>query len=303
MKAFDGNDLLNQREAMSNKCLLVGASGYIGRRLLEYGEGRMLFEITSVSGLDGTLKLDLQNHHSFDLKNISPNTFVFILAAISAPDICARDYERAWDVNVSGTSIFIQKVIDRGARVIFFSSDTVYGEREIEFNDDADCNPAGEYAEMKYEVEQRFTGNPAFKSIRLSYVFSCEDKFTKYLLGCAQKNEEAELFHPFFRSIVHREDVIEGALNLVMNWDNIPEQFINFGGPEVISRINFAECLREVCMHGLRFKVIEPEAEFFKNRPRSIAMKSPIFSRLLGRMPRTLSEAAYLEFLSSKIND
>jgi nucleoside-diphosphate-sugar epimerase len=160
------------------------------------------------------------------------------------------------------------------------------------------CNPAGEYAEMKREVERRFSGNASFKAIRLSYVFSREDKFSRYLAGCAERNEEADLFHPFFRAIVHRDDVVEGALALVARWDEVPEQVINFGGPQVLSRVDFAECLREAHFNGLRFKVTEPGADFFKNRPRVIAMTSPVFARLLRRPPRTLREAARLEFAS-----
>ena len=83
---------------------------------------------------------------------------------------------------------------------------------------------------------------------------------------------------------------------LAARWDEFPEQVINFGGPQVLSRIDFAECLREAHLHELRFKVMEPDADFFKNRPRVIAMTSPIFARLLGRSPRTLHEAACLEF-------
>ena len=223
---------------------------------------------------------------------------MFLTAAISAPDICAREHDRAWAVNVTGTSAFITGAIKRGARVIFFSSDTVYGEREDEFDECATCNPAGEYAVMKREVEKRFFGNPSFKAIRLSYVFSHEDKFTHYLAGCARRNEEVDLFHPFFRAIVHRDDVVAGALALAKRWHEIPEQVINFGGPQVLSRVEFAKCLREVHFHDLRFKVTEPDADFFKNRPRVIAMTSSVFDRLLGRPPRTLCEAARMEFSS-----
>jgi len=229
---------------------------------------------------------------------IRPGDVVMLTAAISAPDICAREHDRAWAVNVTGTSIFIQSVIDCGARVVFFSSDTVYGEREVAFDETAACNPAGEYAEMKREVEQRFSGNASFKAIRLSYVFSREDKFSRYMAGCAEHNEEADLFHPFFRAIVHRDDVVEGSLALAARWNEVPEQVINFGGPQVLSRIDFAECLREAHLHNLRFKVTEPGADFFKNRPRVIAMTSPVFARLLGRPPRSLREAVRLEFAS-----
>jgi dTDP-4-dehydrorhamnose reductase len=241
------------------------------------------------------LKLRLDMPDAFDYDEVG-RSVVFLTAAVSSPDICARECERARAVNVIGTSTFIKNAIERGARVIFFSSDTVYGEREEEFDEDTACNPAGEYAAMKREVELRFAGNPSFKAIRLSYVFSREDKFTQYLSSCAQRNEEAKLFHPFFRSIVYRDDVVEGALALAERWHEFPEQVINFGGPQILSRVDFAEHLRNIHLHALRFKVTEPNADFFLNRPRIIAMNSPIFTRLLGRVPHTFFEAAHLEF-------
>jgi len=275
---------------------IVGAGGYLGRELTRRADPS--FKVIGTSSKPGLnfICLDLQSVRDSDFQLVDATSVVFLTAAISAPDVCAREYNRAWVVNVTGTSRFIQGAINRGARVVFFSSDAVYGEREEEFDEKIACKPAGEYAQMKREVEQRFSGNASFKAIRLSYVFSREDKFTRYLAGCAERNEEAELFHPFFRAIVHRDDVVEGALTLVKRWDEIPEQVINFGGPQVLSRIDFAECLREAHLHDLRFTVTEPSADFFNNRPRVIAMTSPVFAGLLGRSPRTLSEAARLEF-------
>jgi nucleoside-diphosphate-sugar epimerase len=275
---------------------VVGARGYIGGALFESAKEAGSALGTSSSGGKDLLPLRLGAPADFDYVKICSGDVVLLTAAISAPDICAREFDRAWAVNVTGTSSFIQRVIERGARVVFFSSDTVYGEREDEFDEKAACNPAGEYAEMKREVEQRFSGNASFKAIRLSYVFSREDKFSRYLAGCAQLNEEADLFHPFYRAIIHRNDVVEGALALAVRWDEVPEQVINFGGPEVLSRVEFAECLRESFLHDLQFKVTNPNAEFFKNRPRVIAMISPVLPRLLGRSPRTLCEAARFEF-------
>ena len=278
---------------------IVGANGYVGRALFASASKAGTAIGTSSSGGGCLLPLHLDAPSEFDYGKIRPGDVVLLTAAISAPDICAREHNRAWAVNVTGTSSFIQSVMDRGARVVFFSSDTVYGEREDEFDETAASNPAGEYAEMKREVEQRFSGNPSFKAIRLSYVFSREDKFSRYLAGCAERNEEADLFHPFFRAIVYRGDVVEGAMVLAAHWDDIPEQVLNFGGPRVLSRVEFAECLRETHLHDLRFKVTEAGADFFKNRPRVIAMTSPVFARLLGRPLRTLCEAAHLEFASS----
>ena len=277
---------------------IVGARGYIGSALFASVNKAGSAIGTSSSGENDLLPFRLDVPEEFDYRKIRPGDVVMLTAAISAPDICSRDHDRAWAVNVTGTSTFIQSVIDRGARVIFFSSDTVYGEREVEFDETAKCNPLGEYAEMKHEVEQKFSNNALFKTIRLSYVFSREDKLSHYLARCTERNEEAHLFHPFFRAIVHRDDVVEGLLALAEQWDYVPEQAINFGGPQVLSRVDFAECLRLACYHELRVKVTEPDVDFFKNRPRVIAMTSPVFARLLGRQPHTLYEAARLEFAS-----
>ncbi len=279
--------------------IIVGAKGYLGSALIARANtvGNVLG--TSSTGGNGLLALRLDAPADFEYHRIRQGDLVLLTAAISAPDICAREHDRAWAVNVTGTSAFISKAIECGARVIFFSSDTVYGEREEAFDEGASCNPAGEYALMKHEVEQRFAGNPGFKTIRLSYVFSLEDKFTRYLAGCAKNDAEAELFHPFYRAIIHRDDVVCGAMALAEHWEQTPESNINFGGPQVLSRVEFVECLRADHLKNLRFKVTQPDGNFFINRPRVIAMTSPVLERLLGRTPHSLSEAARLECESS----
>lgn len=278
------------------KIIVVGASGYIGEQLYNAAKiSGVTYGTTSTSEKFG-LRLRLDQTDDFDYSVIHCSDLVFVAAALSSPDICSKEYDRAWAVNVTGTSAFISRAISRGARVIFFSSDTVYGERINEFDESTNCNPAGDYAIMKHEVEKRFLGNPSFKTIRLSYVFSREDKFTKYLCGCAERGEEAEIFHPFYRAVVHRDDVVKGALSLAMCWGEFPQSVINFGGPNVISRIEFAQAMKETVLPKLHFRKIEPQKEFFINRPSIIKMKSPLLESLLGRPACSLRQAAQLEF-------
>jgi dTDP-4-dehydrorhamnose reductase len=278
------------------KTIVIGASGYIGKQLhIRARTGSVGYGTSSLGG-DGLLRLQLDAPNDFDYEIIKPSDVVLLTAAISAPDICAREHDRAWAVNVTGTSEFIAKVMARGGRVVFFSSDTVYGERDDEFDEQAPCNPAGEYAVMKHEVEKQFLGSPLFKAIRLSYVFSREDKFTKYLSGCAERGEEADIFHPFYRSVIHRDDVVQGAIALAQRWDEFPQSIINFGGPEVLARTEFAKILQDTVLPNLHFRVTEPDADFFKNRPKAIRMVSPVLSELLGSSSHSLAEAAKIEF-------
>ena len=108
---------------------VVGASGYLGGCLLRCSPPSVNMIGISSSSKTGTVQLDLLSPHEFDYSIVGTNGVVLLTAAISRPDICAREHERAWAVNVTGTSEFIGNVIARGGRVVFFSSDTVYGER------------------------------------------------------------------------------------------------------------------------------------------------------------------------------
>jgi dTDP-4-dehydrorhamnose reductase len=276
---------------------VIGASGYVGKVLIKSAGSNYMVYGTSTNGGNGLLRLRLDMPSNFDYRKIREGDFILLAAAISSPDVCTRERDFAWNVNVSGTKSFIAKAIDRGARVVFFSSDTVYGECANPFDEMKLCSPIGLYAMMKHEVEQHFMNEPNFKSIRLSYMFSIDDNFTRYLVRCAQDAEIAEVFHPFYRSIIHRNDAVDGILALVEQWDNTKDKVINFGGPQIVSRVEFAECLRSIKLKSLRFKMLQPDEIFFKSRPRVIAMTSPQLEKLLGRgRPRTIYDAALLEF-------
>ena len=275
---------------------VVGAKGYIGSSLLLAAKKQGSAVGTSSTKAPGLVPLNLGAPEDFDYSLLSAGDTVLLTAAISAPDVCANEYDYANSVNVIGTTRFIKKAIASGARIIFFSSDTVYGEQEQLVDEHAVCNPAGEYAQMKRAVEAEFESNASFKAIRLSYVFSKDDKYTRYLMACANKGEAAEVFDPFKRSVIHRGDVVDAAISLALHWDDFPEQIINFGGPDVLSRVDMAEALRSRVFSDLKIDIVDPGEAFFENRPKIISMSSPVQSRLLGRLPASFYEAISKEF-------
>jgi dTDP-4-dehydrorhamnose reductase len=276
--------------------IVVGGRGYIGAKLFGSIPQEFIGIRTSSFSQTGFIHLRLDVSADYLRLPISNGDTVFLTSAISAPDLCANDLKKAWHLNVDSTSNLIEYIISRGGRVIFFSSDNVYGHCPDPFDESRNCNPVGEYGKMKQAVENHFAEDSAFKSIRLSYVFSRDDKFCRYILTCHEECKEADLFHPFYRAVVHRDDVIEGAIALANKWELTPQRFINFGGPGIVSRVDLAKHLKETVVPNLKYKVTEPSADFFMNRPRIIAMNSPIFAGLLGRLPRSISLAVKSEF-------
>lgn len=278
------------------KVLIVGARGFIGGAI--YKAALADFEVlgTSTKPVKHLIEFNLCTPDEFDFSHIDPATTVILTAAESSPDKCSSQFDRVWDINVEGTSTFIETVLKRRGKVAFFSSDTVYGEQSEFFDEDQPIAPMGPYAKMKAMVEDRFKNEHNFKSLRLSYVFSKQDKYTTYLVNCAKSGVEAEVFHPFFRSVVHLNDVVSGVLSLIKNWDLHKQIFINFGGPETISRLDFATVFSESPLPTLRYRIYEPDSAFFKNRPQIIKMRSPLLVNLIGRMPCKFREAVHLEF-------
>lgn len=279
----------------NRKIIVVGATGYVGKAVLEAARQNGIAVGTSTRGMNGLISFQLNVANNFDYQIIEPGDTVILCAAISAPDVCAKNYDFAKLINVDGTALFVGNVIDRGARVIFLSSDTVYGERDGEFDESAVCNPVGEYAEMKHAIEIMFKDNESFKSVRLSYVFSLEDKLTQYLIRCADEKLPVDVFHPFSRAIIYRGDVVKGLMALIQKWDLISERFLNFGGPMILSRIDFVNYFRDVHAPNLVVNVVEPNEDFFKNRPRIIAMKSSILDELLNGSALRIDDAMKVE--------
>ena len=68
---------------------------------------------------------------------------------------------------------------------------------EAPFDENSDPKPLGEYGKMKLLVEKEFSREERFKTLRLSYVFSKDDKFMEsgVLLG---KKGACEDISPLF---------------------------------------------------------------------------------------------------------
>ena len=273
---------------------LIG-TGNIGKRVLEKGK-----DIKVITKKELTLEYSPLSYN-FDKNSIGGTVLregdtIIFTAAISEPAIVSAQFEKATRVNVESTGEFIQGAIDLGCKVLFLSSDTVYGDVETGFDESHPINPKGAYAGMKSIVEKRFEGNPNFKSFRCSLNFYKDDRFTQYLKTCAANNVEADIFDPLTRAIVHRDDTVDAILAVANDWNLAEGQYTNCGGPQVLSRAQIAETVKRVALPNLQFKVSRPPSKFYTDRPAFIEMKSPNLKRILGRSPVTFEEAVKIEF-------
>lgn len=276
---------------------IFGATGYIGRCLLQripVGQEVVCYGRCNCNGM-----------HRFDLADIQETTFdkvahgdyIVLLAAISSPDICRDQYELAYHVNVEGTQKLIEACLKLGAKVLFFSSDVVIGETEFAADETTPAHPVGNYGEMKRRIEEQFANDSRFKVFRLSYVFSREDKFMRYLQACAKSGEKADVFEALYRNVIYLEDVLEAVIALEKSFHCWKNTVFHLSGPQLLCRADLANIYHQEVAPDFQFHTSIPPESFFKARPNCIETKSLYLSALLGREPTSLAVAMKKEFM------
>ena len=259
------------------KIAIVGSSGYISGFLIktikkDLSEAEIL-KIDQMGDYD--LFLNLKNAKNFDYESLKSVDYIIFTAAISGPDKCANDFDECWEVNVVGTEEFISNALLQGCKVLFFSSDAVFGDdKGIVFDENSMTNASTPYGKMKKHVEDTFKDNLNFKAIRLSYVASKKDRFTSYCFSCIEKGEIADIFHPFYRNVITISDVLKSVLWLVSNWDGFESSFLNIAGKELVSRVRMADEINRITKNSLKYTISFPDNGFFTNRPKITQMKS-----------------------------
>lgn len=256
------------------KIALVGSSGYISSFIIEsLGRDNKILRLDRQGDVD--FSIDLENASKFDYDILNDIEFVIFPAAISSPDLCEKEFDMCWRINVEGTSYFINEAIKRGCKVLFFSSDAVFGDYpDVVFDEESETMASTAYGKMKKAIEDRFKNNVNFKAIRLSYVVSMEDKFSKYVLNCSKKGETCRIYDPFVRNCITISDVLTCIEYLINNWEKYPHKFLNVAGRELVSREDIVKALKEILGLNLKYEIVYPGDDFYNCRPKIAKMKS-----------------------------
>lgn len=259
------------------KIAIVGSSGYIAKHLMkafsEQLPGCEIVKIDMTGEVD--IPLQLTESEKFDYDKLKGIDYVIFTAAISGPDMCANEFDKCWEINVTGTSYFIREAIKQEIKVLFFSSDAAFGDIPGHiYDEDSETQAYTAYGKMKKAIEDEFKTSPLFKCIRLSYVASANDKFISYCLNCIRNGETADIFHPFYRNTTTISDVIKAIIWLLNNWNSFKSYVLDITGTELVSRIRMADEMNRYLGNKLKYVVSKPDENFFKNRPRVTQMRS-----------------------------
>jgi len=259
------------------KIAVVGSEGYIANFVISrYRTRDYVDEILCIDKSENAdMYLDLEKPEEFDYSVLDKIDYIVFTAAISGPDACAENYDFCWKINVTGTEYFIKQAIDKKCKVLFFSSDAVFGDVPgMIYTEESLTCATTPYGKMKKAVEDMYKSSQYFKAIRLSYVVSAKDRFVSYCKDCIEKQEIAEVFHPFYRNCIVVSDVVNVVEWMGLHWEKYEHNVLNVAGDELVSRVRIADELNRIFNGKLEYKLVIPEERFYENRPRITQMKS-----------------------------
>jgi len=151
--------------------------------------------------------------------------------AISSPRRCQIESEMSYEVNVTKTNRVIRRVLDRGGRVIFLSSDVVYGSTTKEVDEQAELRPIGNYGRQKALVETTWLGVKGFTAIRTSLNLSGRNELVRKIIS----GDDVVVLENMYRNLLLASDLGELIYSILKSHEKYLPSVLNAGGTDLVN--------------------------------------------------------------------
>ncbi|MDD2678268.1 MAG: NAD(P)-dependent oxidoreductase [Candidatus Nanoarchaeia archaeon] len=190
-------------KSVSSRFFITGNAGFIGKWLMKE---------TNAFGFDAK-DCDIRNYDLLKKKIISAKpTHLIHLAAIANPEVCEKNPNLAWDVNVTGTENILKICEEQGIKATIMSTAQVYKEKNAPLNESNELKDSGSvYVNTKIECEKlaKEYGSTIIRAFNQEGPNRPAEYFTsKAILSCIN-NDSLKLWNP--NQVREYMDVRDGA--------------------------------------------------------------------------------------------
>lgn len=237
--------------------IIVGASNFLGhyfiKNLLEntqeeivatFYSSKPLFEHKRLTWIKCDNRLD-QDIDFLNKNYACNNPKIVYLAACSSPDYCEEQPNKAWDVNITGLSNFINK-IENVSCLYFASTDVVYGECGLgeKFAENSLYNPSNIYGQHKMLGEQLVLAK-GYNVFRLPLMIGPslvvgKKHFFDTICNTLATGKEIEMFKDSYRSTLTFNQSANMVINLIEKYGSLTSKIINIASDNPISKYDLA---------------------------------------------------------------
>jgi dTDP-4-dehydrorhamnose reductase len=285
--------------SQGNKILIIGGSSYVGRNLSSYLNGKHSITSTFYSHKQNIrfvdeVCLDIRDFTSVTkiIKNVHPQ--VIFLLSYSLDDLEGTI--------INGASHVMKAAESLSSRVIFLSTDAVFGGRNKKYYENDMPDYINEYGRAKYEAEKIVLNNAGFVvRSSLVYGFQPADIRTSQLLEDLQKGiTRIAYFSDEFRCPIFVNDLCYMLTEMVNL--KVP-QILHMTGPECISRMDFACRIAS----AFNFSINSVKTALLKesgfNRPQRLCLDSSLGQKVLSYRIHSVDEVLSESVLSGSKPD
>lgn len=220
------------------KCLITGASGFLGRQMIEVAKSKFKVYATShkktlaESGFQYG-RCDLSSFADIQsmMDRVRPD-YVIHLAALSQPNECALNPDYSFKINYEAAVNLAGFCADRGSKFIFTSTDLVFDGKNAPYKEEDSVNPISHYAEHKIMAEEGVRDkNPEALIYRLPLLFGKSTILS--MMKTLDEEQKLKLFEDEFRTPISNVNAAEAILEAIHL-----SGLYHFGGKQRLSRLD-----------------------------------------------------------------
>lgn len=234
------------------KTLIIGGSGLVGRALI-----KRIKDIAKVYATYNTNRINLEGAKFYQLdvrdanqvndlvKEIQPEILIHA-AAKRNTKYCEKNPEEAYRVNVEGTKNIVNACKNVNTKMVFFSSDLVFGGTKGKYKEEDKVNPLNTYGKQKVIAEKIIRDNlDDWLIIRASYIygwFPGRDNFVSWVVENLKNGREIQISYDQFVTPIHVENFVDILMKLL---ENDKKGIYHVGDGECLSKYEFVKSIKE----------------------------------------------------------
>ena len=234
--------------------LIVGANGFVGsymiKNILERTEKKILAVDCNIEGKENAkniewMECDITKQEDIEKINKECSKYregkVLYLAAYHAPDLVKKNPRKAWNINVTALSSFINSI--ENVKCLFYSStEMVYGAGDLnkKFSESDSLNPVNTYGENKVVAEALIKGY-GYNVLRFPFLIGPSlDKNKKHfydkIVDEITNGNSIEMFSDALKTALDFNTLTKLILKLMENYTPEIPKCINISGDDTLSK-------------------------------------------------------------------
>ena len=208
------------KKIIQYKTLIIGSSSFIGRHLSSIYREHLILTYYKNKIKNG-IKFDILKDNISSILEQNNVKQVILIGGVINFNTIKKNYQYAKSINVDNMSRIINDIISYGAKVIYFSSESVFDGKIGDYKETYTPLPKFIYGEQKYQIEQYIklkTNN--YLIFRISKVFSSDQIDNTFITNWLKQllnNETILIAQDNILTPIHINDCVMIIIKLIKN--------------------------------------------------------------------------------------